>query len=138
MADVATDGGSESFTLTTANLPAHTHGISGGTQSAKVTGTTKTGEGAQGHPVTTQVIQGYGTYKVTNNNDGSLVIPTYLSQWAQAIGQDAAGNIYGTHTHTFDATIDITFPSSTTSTGAGKKVSLNPWYYGCYMWLRTS
>ena len=135
-APVATDGGAKSFTLTNAQLPAHTHGITGGTQSTKITGTTKEGEGSHYHPVNTWVINAFLNQKVTNNNDSVLQIPQCTAYNAVALAQDTAGNIYGTHTHTFDATIDVTLPTSTKSAGSGAAVNLNPLYYGCYMWLR--
>lgn len=132
----AENGGRESFTLTTSNLPAHVHGIGGGTQSTKITGTTKEGEGTHSHALNPPLNSYQSMWtSVKLEGGGTAVLPQYPLNWDQNYAT-AIASVSSAHTHTFDATIDITLPTSTKSTGSGTAVSLNPSYYGCYMWLR--
>lgn len=104
-------GGSATTTLTTANMPSHTHTFSGTTDSTSLTGSFNTAaqsSGASGVFSTNYTYSGNGANPITNSN----------------IGFNA------THTHTYSGT--------TAANGSGTAVTTISPYISVYMWNRTA
>lgn len=107
-------GGTETNTLTVANLPSHNHNV------PSMSGTTS-GSGAHDHS-----IPGTSAY-----NDGSGV---YVETWAsKSQDRDGRTNSVGNHTHNF-----TTPQTDTSSTGQGNEFNNMPPFMAMYMWIRTA
>lgn len=142
---VGTTGGSSSVTLTTAQMPAHTHSFTAsGSVSSTFTGTTaNVSTNAASHTHTLPIIKSsaestsYGIVSGGTSTFGTRVICADRSNnWTLSDTSDA-------HYHTYKAsgTVKSTFTGTkgnTSNTGSGTAFSvLNP-YITVYMWKRTA
>lgn len=116
---VGTTGGSATQTLITANLPAHTHSVSGTSGSA---GSHTHSVSDPGHTHLYTVVSGFGALA-----GGSGVGLASTSTTAATTGISIAA--VGDHTHTFSATSG--------STGSGSSFSILPPYYALAYIMKT-
>ena len=107
----ASTGGAASHTLTTAQLPAHSHRVSGSTDATSV-----------GHD--------HGIPNIRNGQSGEY--GAYAETWGYGSGSRDLTTDYVdiTHIHYVDVTSQ--------TTGSGKSFSLLPPYMAVYMWRRTA
>jgi len=101
-------GGSSTTTLSSANLPAHTHTFSG----------TTSGSGAHSHTTS------HGTGGLANN--GTHGVRSYAGSFRTDFATSSVGN----HTHSFSGT--------TSSTGSGSSFDNKPPYYALAYIMKTS
>lgn len=120
-----TTGGAGTVTLTTANLPNHSHKLTNGT--AKFTGTSGTTSAVQPHLY-------LGSY---SGNWGQVAIHAKEKGYASTDSIDWAYD-YGVekHSHTFTPSGSIS--GQTDSTGSGTSFSIMPPYLVMYCWKRTA
>ncbi|EOZ5674248.1 phage tail protein [Morganella morganii] len=120
--NVLSSGGSDSITLTTAHLPAHSHSFSGSTSSfdygTKTTNTT-----------------GKHTHKAYYPYGGSVAAPSGSTSGQRQVDTSAAGNhnhtvAIGAHSHSFSGT--------TGNSGSGSSVSVVNAYIMLMGWYRTA
>ena len=140
-ATVGQTGGSKSVTLTTAQMPSHTHTFTGsaatsGTQSANHThsGTTG-GAGGHSHNIAYDKDGGSGTNRYTVHSggvDGSQDATTTTDSVANHTHTFTTGNNSANHTHS------VTAKGSNSNTGGGgAHTNLQP-YCTVYIWERTA
>ena len=121
-------GGSATKTITTANMPAHTHGLNNHTHSFSASGTT-------------------GASTIISSN---YVLPA-ASDWSSQTLSSSTGIAYhvpytdtltttqGSHSHTFTMSGTTGGNSgNTTSTGSGTAINIMPPYQAVYVWERTA
>ena len=147
-------GGEKEVTLTTANLPTHTHTIPG------LTGTATSTNSAHYHN-----LNGTNAQAVTKSLTGSLKPFAYYSAGSSGVFTTTSimknvsllgeGTTYGTHSISFNATHNhslsgytasdgahshsvTTTPSATGSEGEAQKVNNLQPYITVYMWKRTA
>jgi len=127
---------SQSITLTTANLPSHTHTVTAkGTVSSTFTGSSATTSEAAAH--------GHGFTYIASQNGSSYGLQ--LSQGTASTTSDGYIQLGGKHSHTVTAkgTVSSTFTGSsatTSSVGSSTAFSVShiqP-YITVYMWKRTA
>lgn len=137
-------GGFDTVTLTTANVPAHTHSFSGtssvfdyGTKTVsafdygtKITSTTgdhiHNGRIAQGGGATSTIAGGYGDL-----NRSSVVMDSAGSHYhSVGIGAHSHTVSLGAHSHTYSG--------NTTSIGSGESISITNAYIKLMGWYRTA
>lgn len=114
-----TTGGSSTASLTTANLPAHTHDYSG----------TSSSDGSHTHTVSDP---GHTHSYTIVGGTGALGVGTGYGQTAATTGSSTTGISLGTaaaHTHTYSGT--------TTSVGSGTAFSIVPPYYALAYIMKT-
>lgn len=109
-------GGNETITLKTSNLPAHSHSI------PSLTGATNS---AGAHSHTGRYAQ-YGA-------GGSKLVLRRISGEDDYKGEDTVTNIAGNHNHA------VTTNASTTGvTGNSTPINVTPLFFACYIWRRTA
>lgn len=124
---VGDTGGSDTITLTTANLPSHNHSY------------TKTSSVAS-HTLTTSEMPAH-SHTPSGDSTPYFLCKRSQGQGAEGIADGVAASAVrntnsvggsGSHTHSINTT-----SSSTTSTGSGSAVSIVQSYYTVYTWTRT-
>ena len=135
-------GGSSTNTLTTANLPGHTHGLNSHTHSIPALSGSTSNDGLHSHVQHTDNGNGDVRYMVSDNGHGSSSFGAYPLQ--SALGFTTSKQIHtmnaGSHTHTVTTSANTTGAASgnTASTGSGSAVNNMPPYLTVYMWKRTA
>lgn len=107
-------GGSNSVTLTTANLPSHTHSVPNHTH-------TMASAGSHNHSI----------YAVKTGTSGSS---QYRVGSSGSADTSFGCSSEGAHTHTINSSGSCT----TGSVGSGTAIDITPTYITCYMWKRTA
>lgn len=131
-------GGSNSFTLTTANLPAHTHSTPNHTHSY-----TRTDSTMQARITENQMPAHFHDQTVTtsgsNNGRSDYNSDGFGASYTQGSNTGLKGGNAG-HNHGLNqSTVSTGASSGTTgSTGSGQAVNIRPTYINVYMWQRTA
>ncbi|MGJ7132914.1 phage baseplate protein [Morganella morganii] len=121
--NVLSSGGSESVTLTTAHLPAHSHSFSGSTSSFDYGTKTSTSGGAHTHPYSTLNYNTGSGYDVGGNANSG-----WNTRTTSSAGAHTHNITIGAHTHTISGT--------TGNTGNGSSVSVINAYIMLMGWYR--
>ena len=139
--EAGTIGGSDTVTLTTKNLPAHTHDISHTHTTASTTAShSLTAQSSTPTHTTTVVFHKNAVKKVSGGNIG-VISASGDSTWSNPSFLSISG---GAHTHNVAGTITIPALSTNSiskttsgSTGSGSSFSVQNSYITVYMWRRT-
>ncbi|HGY2266078.1 phage baseplate protein [Morganella morganii] len=121
--NVLSSGGSDSVTLTTAHLPAHSHSFSGSTSSFDYGTKTSTSGGAHTHPYSTLNYNTGSGYDVGGNSNSG-----WNTRTTSSAGAHTHNITIGAHTHTISGT--------TGNTGNGSSVSVINAYIMLMGWYR--
>ena len=121
--NVLSSGGSDSVTLTTAHLPAHSHSFSGSTSSFDYGTKTSTSGGAHTHPYSTLNYNTGSGYDVGGNANSG-----WNTRTTSSAGAHTHNITIGAHTHTISGT--------TGNTGNGSSVSVINAYIMLMGWYR--
>ena len=132
-------GGSETVTLSTLNLPAHTHTVtSAGTITSTFTGTqVTTSSNGTSHSHTLSGLSNVSSGYCLSSTKQAFYDRIYVTGGSTASG--SAGN--HTHTYTASGTVTSTFTgteSDTDSVGSGTAFSVMNPYIVTYIWRRTA
>ena len=134
-------GGSNSFTLSTANLPAHTHSTPshthGYTRADSVQGTAISANQMAAHT--------HNNDTMYNADEAATATAAHTTNWTthhgttNMLGQWTIG-ANASHNHGLSTSWASTGASSGTtgSTGGGQAVNIRPTYINVYMWQRTA
>ncbi|ENG2091178.1 phage baseplate protein [Morganella morganii] len=120
--NVLSSGGSDSVTLTTAHLPAHSHSFSGSTSSFDYGTKTTNSTGAHTHTYQTLQYQKGNSHDVGGGNSG------YETRTTSSAGAHTHTIAIGAHSHTVSGT--------TGNTGNGSSVSVINAYIMLMGWYR--
>ena len=149
--DVATTGGSDSVTLAVGNLPSHTHSFSATTSSFDYGTKTSNSTGAHTHSVSGSTnTTGNHTHTVGGRYGGDSI---GSKQRVQVSGTNQVSSSAGAHAHTVSGTaasagahshtVDIgahthTVSGNTGGTGSGSAFSVTNQFYKLMAWVRTA
>lgn len=123
--NVLSSGGSDSITLTTAHLPAHSHSFSGSTSSFDYGTKTTTWGGDHTHGMAGK----HGSYKDPNNIASDGATGSAYTQYTNSAGGHSHNIAIGSHSHTISG--------NTNNTGSGSPVSVVNSYIMLMGWYRT-
>ena len=151
-------GGEKEHAITTAEMPAHNHALSG---SSSFSGSTGSSSSSHSHTVSALTPAEFGNWWSSNamagtNNNGDCGYPAFIGKqnenhggWKYASRPDSqlASNLRdknwysvssggGSHSHTVSGT--VTLSGNTGSKGSGEAVSLMQPYLAVYMWKRVA
>lgn len=124
--DLLLTGGSDTLTLTTENLPAHSHSFSGSTSGFDYGSKSTSAAGAHNHSFTFRVDHG----AADSGNDAVKNSGANATFYTNTTGNHTHSTYIGAHSHTFSGT--------TSNTGAAREIKIANSHVKLMGWYRSS